>query len=71
MVGRITPGKRRCRHLAEKSASRTSEVPELTITQDQARVMTRLKAVYRSWAITCAGKQVYGQRFSHYIHIRT
>src|ERR1700680_4240614 len=34
----------------------------LTITQDQARVMTRLKAVYRSWAIPCAGKQVYGQR---------
>jgi Transposase IS116/IS110/IS902 family/Transposase len=34
----------------------------LTITRDQARVMTRLKAVYRSWAIPCAGKQVYGQR---------
>ncbi len=25
---------------------------------DLARVMTRLKAVYRSWAIACAGKQV-------------
>ena len=24
--------------------------------------MTRVKAVYRSWAIPCAGKQVYGQR---------
>jgi len=34
----------------------------LTITKDQARVMTRVKAVYRSWAIPCAGKQVYGQR---------
>lgn len=22
--------------------------------------MTRLKAVYRSWAIPCVGKQVYG-----------
>src|SRR3979411_1063041 len=33
----------------------------LTITKDQARVMTRVKAVYRSWAIPCAGKQVYGQ----------
>jgi hypothetical protein len=27
----------------------------LTITKDQARVMTRVKAVYRSWAIPCAG----------------
>src|SRR3984893_1852385 len=34
----------------------------LTISQDLARVMTRLKALYRSWAIPCAGKQVYGQR---------
>jgi hypothetical protein len=34
----------------------------LTITKDQARVMTRVKAVYRSLAIPCAGKQVYGQR---------
>jgi transposase len=34
----------------------------LTIPKDQARVMTRVKAVYRSWAIPCAGKQVYGQR---------
>src|SRR5256885_3215685 len=34
----------------------------LTITKDQARVMNRVKAVYRSWAIPCAGKQVYGQR---------
>ena len=34
----------------------------LTITKDQARVMTRVKAVYRSWAIPCVGKQVYGQR---------
>ena len=31
----------------------------LTISGDLARVMTRLKAVYRSWAIPCAGKQVY------------
>src|SRR5258705_11799088 len=31
-------------------------------TKDQARVMTRVKAVYRSWAIPCVGKQVYGQR---------
>src|ERR1700730_7203131 len=34
----------------------------LTITRDQSRVMTRLKAIYRSWAIPCSGKQVYGSR---------
>src|SRR5258707_14459980 len=34
----------------------------LPISKDQARVMTRVKAVYRSWAIPCVGKQVYGQR---------
>jgi transposase len=31
----------------------------LTIGKDLARVMTRVKALYRSWAIPCAGKQVY------------
>jgi transposase len=31
----------------------------LTITRDLTRVMTRLKAIYRSWAIPCAGPQVY------------
>ena len=31
----------------------------VTISGDVARVMTRLKAVYRSWAIPCAGKRVY------------
>ena len=31
----------------------------LTITKDLARVMTRVKAIYRSWAIPCSGKQVY------------
>jgi hypothetical protein len=25
--------------------------------------MTRLKAVHRSWAIPCAGKQVYAPRY--------
>ena len=34
----------------------------LTISSDLARVMTRLKALYRSWAIPCAGKQVYAPR---------
>ena len=35
----------------------------LTISSDLARVMTRLKAVYRSWAIPCTGKQVYAPRY--------
>jgi transposase len=34
----------------------------LTISKDLARVMTRVKALYRSWAIPCSGKQVYGPR---------
>ena len=34
----------------------------LTISGDLARVMTRLKALYRSWGIPCAGKQVYAPR---------
>src|ERR1700709_146206 len=34
----------------------------LTITKDLGRVMTRVKALYRSWAIPCSGKQVYGPR---------
>src|SRR6202022_5199811 len=32
------------------------------ITKDQGRVMTRVKAIYRSWAIPCTGKQVYAPR---------
>src|SRR5499427_7210843 len=31
----------------------------LTITKDLARVKSRVKAIYRSWAIPCTGKQVY------------
>jgi len=34
----------------------------LTITRDLGRVMTGVKAIYRSWAIPCSGKQVYGSR---------
>ena len=32
------------------------------MTRDQSRVMSRIKAIYRSWAIPCSGKQVYGSR---------
>jgi len=34
----------------------------LTITQDVSRVMSRVKAIYRSWGIACTGKQVYASR---------
>ena len=34
----------------------------LTVTKDLTQVMNRLKAVYRSWAIPCAGKLVYSPR---------
>jgi transposase len=34
----------------------------LTVTKDLTRVMNRLKAVYRSWAIPCAGQKVYSPR---------
>jgi len=34
----------------------------LTITQDVTRVMNRIKALYRSWAIPCAGVTVYSAR---------
>jgi hypothetical protein len=31
----------------------------LIFTKDLGRVMSRVKASYRSWAISCTGKQVY------------
>ena len=34
----------------------------LTISQDLVRVMVRVKALYRSWAIPCSGQQVYAVR---------
>jgi transposase len=34
----------------------------LTLTRDTTRVMNRLKALYRSWAIPCAGQGVYAPR---------
>src|SRR6202789_2659276 len=35
----------------------------LTISTDLIRVMTRVKAIYRSWGIACRGKQVYAERY--------
>jgi len=34
----------------------------LTTVKDLTRVMSRLKALYRSWAISCAGRDVYYAR---------
>src|ERR1017187_3351635 len=34
----------------------------LTVSKDLTRVMNRLKGLYRSWAIPCAGHQVYSPR---------
>src|ERR1700693_4061853 len=34
----------------------------LTVVKDLSRVMNRLKALYRSWAICCAGRDVYSTR---------
>jgi len=34
----------------------------LTVSKDLTRVMNRLKALYRSWAIPCAGEKVYSPR---------
>ena len=34
----------------------------LSVTQDLTRVMNRLKALYRSWAIPCGGDRVYAPR---------
>ena len=35
----------------------------LTITKDLGRVMNRLKALYRGWAIPCTGTQVYAPHY--------
>jgi transposase len=34
----------------------------LTLTKDSTRVMNRIKSVYRSWAVACAGTSVYSRR---------
>src|ERR1700692_140658 len=35
----------------------------LALTRDTTRVMNRLKALYRSWAIPCAGQRVYAPHY--------
>ena len=58
-AGLLTPvyhGESGVRTLRELSRS------YLTVTTDLTRVMNRLKAIYRSWAIPCAGQEVYSPR---------
>jgi hypothetical protein len=33
------------------------------VSKDLTRVMNRLKALYRSWEIPCAGPKVYAARY--------
>ena len=35
----------------------------LTVSKDLTRVMNRLKGLYRSWAIPCAGQKVYSTKY--------
>src|SRR5215469_7207991 len=58
-AGLLTPvyhGETGLRTLRELSRS------YLTVNKDLTRVMNRLKGLYRSWAIPCAGEKVYGRR---------
>ena len=58
-AGLLTPvyhGESGVRTLLELSRS------YLAASKDLTRVMNRLKAIYRSWAIPCAGQQVYSPR---------
>ena len=52
----VYPGENGLRPLKELSRR------YLTLSQDLTRVMNRLKALYHSWGIACAGTQVYAPR---------
>jgi transposase len=43
--------------------SRKERPQWIAISKDLGRVMSRLKAIYRSWGIPCTGKQVYAPRY--------
>src|SRR3974390_1610589 len=51
-------------HHGESGIRRLRELARsyLTIVKDLSRVMNRLKALYRSWAIPCSGRDVYYTR---------
>jgi transposase len=61
-AGMLTPvyhGEKGVRTLRELGRS------YITVTKDLTRVMNRVKALYRSWAIPCAGEKVYSPRHRH------
>jgi Transposase len=56
LLSPVYHGENRCRILKEFVRSYT------TLTEDTTRIMARLKALYRSHALACAGKKPYGKR---------
>ena len=56
LLSPVYHGENSCRILKELVRSYT------TLTEDTTRIMARLKALYRSHAIACAGKKPYGKR---------
>src|ERR1700691_4714443 len=57
LVRSVYHGENGVRTLTERARS------YLAISADVIRVMSRVKAIYRSWGIPCAGKQVYAPRY--------
>jgi hypothetical protein len=57
----LYPGKLNPVHHGEHGIRTLKELARnyMAITRDLTRVMSRLKAIYRSWAIPCVGEQVY------------
>lgn len=56
MLRPVYQGERSLRPLRELARS------YLAITQDQTRVMNRVKALYRGWGVPCTGRKVYAAR---------
>ena len=56
LLSPVYHGENSCRILQEFVRSYT------TLTEDTTRIMARIKALYRSHAIACAGKKPYGKR---------
>src|SRR5271169_514542 len=50
---------RKNRSMREGNQNDKIDARRLAVTKDLGRVMSRVKAIYRSWAIPCTGKQVY------------
>src|SRR5712692_10277321 len=61
----VYPGKLKSVYHGEHGMRTLKELARsyLALTGDLTRVMSRLKAIYRSWGIACAGQQVYAPRY--------